>query len=43
MNYSIVARKKSFFLVIVSGGKWEIILGRWGWVGHYSGWVGEGG
>ena len=23
----------------MSGGKWGITLGGWGWVGHYLGWV----
>ena len=23
----------------MSGGKWGITLGGWGWVGHYFGWV----
>ena len=27
----------------MSGGGWCIILGRWGWVGHYFGWVEIGG
>ena len=30
----------------VGGGVWSIILGEWGewgWVGHYSGWVGVDG
>ena len=27
----------------MSGGVWGIILGWWGQVGHYFGWVGVGG
>ena len=23
----------------VGRGKWGLILGRWGWMGHYFGWV----
>ena len=26
----------------MSRGKWDIILGGWGWVGYYFGWVGVG-
>ena len=32
----------ALFWVGVSGGKRGIILSRWGWVGHYFGWVGGG-
>ena len=31
-----------FGWVRVSGGGWVLILGRWGWVGKYFGWVGVG-
>ena len=27
----------------VGGGAWSIILGGWGWVGKYFGWVGVSG
>ena len=32
-----------FWVGGVSGDRWDIILGGWGWVGKYFGWVRVGG
>ena len=32
-----------FWVGRLSRGKWGIILGEWGWTGHYFGWVEVGG